>query len=60
MHEFGVTENIVTIALDKAREARASKIGKINLVVGELSGFVPECIKFYFDFLSKDSQGIEP
>ena len=55
MHEFGVTENIVTIALDKAREARASKIGKINLVVGELSGFVPECIKFYFDFLSKDS-----
>jgi len=55
MHEFGVTENIVKIASDKATEAQASKITKINLVVGELSGFVPDCIQFYFDFLSKDT-----
>jgi hydrogenase nickel incorporation protein HypA/HybF len=55
MHEFGITESIVKIALDKASEAQASKITQINLVVGELSGFVPDCIQFYFDFLSKDS-----
>jgi hydrogenase nickel incorporation protein HypA/HybF len=55
MHELGVTESIVNIALDKAKEAQASKITKINLVIGELSSFVPDCIKFYFDFLSKDS-----
>jgi len=55
MHEFGVTENIVKIALDKAGEAQASKITRINLVVGELSGFVPDSIQFYFDFLSKDT-----
>ncbi len=55
MHELGITENIVNIALDKAKEAQAGKIVKINLVVGELAGFVPHCIEFYFDFLSKDS-----
>ena len=55
MHEFGITENIISIALDKASEAQASKIIQINLVVGELSGFAPDCIQFYFDFLSKDT-----
>jgi len=55
MHEFGVTENIVNIALAKAGEAKASKVVQINLVVGELSGFVPDCIQFYFDSLSKET-----
>jgi hydrogenase nickel incorporation protein HypA/HybF len=55
MHELGVTENIVNITLAKAGEAQASKVLKINLVVGELSGFVPDCIQFYFDTLSKDT-----
>ena len=55
MHELGITESIVKIVLDKAKEAQASKITEINLVVGELSGFVPDCIQFYFDILSKDT-----
>ena len=55
MHELGVTENIVNITLAKAGEAQANKVIQINLVVGELSGFVPDCIQFYFDSLSKDT-----
>jgi hydrogenase nickel incorporation protein HypA/HybF len=55
MHEFGITEGIINIALDKAREAEATKIRQINLVIGELSGFVPDCIQFYFDLLGKDT-----
>jgi hydrogenase nickel incorporation protein HypA/HybF len=55
MHELAVTEGIVNIVLDKAKEARANKITDISLVVGELSGFVPDCIEFYFDVLSKDT-----
>ncbi|MGQ9546179.1 MAG: hydrogenase maturation nickel metallochaperone HypA [Dehalococcoidia bacterium] len=55
MHELGVTENIVNIALAKAGEAQASRITQINLVIGELSGFVPDCIQFYFDSLSQDT-----
>jgi len=55
MHELGITENIVNIALAKAGEAEATKITQINLVLGEMSGFVPDCIQFYFDSLSKDT-----
>jgi hydrogenase nickel incorporation protein HypA/HybF len=55
MHELGVTENIINIALAKAGEAQAIKVIQIDLVVGELSGFVPDCIQFYFDSLSKDT-----
>jgi len=55
MHELGVTENIISVTLAKATEAQASRVVQINLVVGELSGFVPDCIQFYFDTLSKDT-----
>ena len=55
MHEFGITENIVNIASAKANEAQASKVIQINLVIGEMSGFIPDCIQFYFDSMSKDT-----
>ena len=55
MHELGVTESIVNIALTKAEEVQASKILKISIVLGELSGFVSECIEFYFESLSKET-----
>jgi hydrogenase nickel incorporation protein HypA/HybF len=55
MHELGVSENIINIALAKAGEAQANKVIQINLIVGELSGFVPDCIQFYFDSLSKET-----
>jgi len=55
MHELGVTQAILDIALDKAKAAKAEKITKINLVIGEMSGIVDDCVQFYFDFLSKDS-----
>ena len=44
MHELGVTESILDIALTKAQEAEANRIIKITVTLGELSGFVPECI----------------
>lgn len=53
MHELGITENIINIVSDKAIAAHASKVVKINLVVGELSGFVPDCIEFYFSSVRK-------
>ena len=55
MHELGITENIVNIALAKAGEAQASRISQINVVIGEMAGFVADCIQFYFDSLSRDT-----
>jgi len=55
MHELSVTQGMLDIALEKAKEAQASRIKTINLVIGELSSIIDDCVQFYFDFLSKDS-----
>jgi hydrogenase nickel incorporation protein HypA/HybF len=55
MHECSITESMLSLALEKAGEAKASKITRINLVIGELSGVVSDCVQFYFDFLSKNT-----
>jgi len=59
MHELSITESILSIALEQAKVAQASKISKINLTIGELSGIVDECVQFYFDIISKDTIAAE-
>lgn len=53
MHELAITQNILDIVLIEAKAAQSDKITKINLVIGELSGVVSDCVQFYFDFLKK-------
>ena len=53
MHEFAITQSMLELVQEHAQQAGASRIGRINLVIGELSGFVAECMQFYFDDLSK-------
>ena len=55
MHEFSITESVLNLAVEKAREANATRIIRINMVVGELSGVVGECVQFYFNTFSKDT-----
>jgi len=55
LHEFSITQSILSIAIEKANTVKASRVSQINLVTGELSGIVDECVEFYFDFLSKDT-----
>jgi hydrogenase nickel incorporation protein HypA/HybF len=55
MHEQSVTESLLTLALEKAVEAKAVKITQINLIVGELSGIVADCVQFYFDVISRNT-----
>jgi hydrogenase nickel incorporation protein HypA/HybF len=55
MHEYSITQSILSLALEKANEAKASRINRITLVLGELSGVVDDCVQFYFEFLSKDT-----
>ena len=59
MHELSITQGILSIALEKANEVQAGKVININLIIGELSGVVNECVEFYFDLLSKDTIAAE-
>ena len=59
MHELPITMSILSIVLEHAKAAQASKITKINLAIGELSGIVPECVQFQFDIISKDTIAAE-
>lgn len=56
MHELSITQNILDLALEKAQEVKAKEIKKVNLVIGEMTGVVGECVQFYFDLLSKGTQ----
>jgi len=53
MHELAITQSMFDLVLEQARKAKARKVGKINLVIGEMTGVVSDCVQFYFDFISK-------
>ena len=55
MHEMSITESILQLALEKAGEAEAAKVTKINLVIGDLAGIAGECVQFYFNILAKET-----
>lgn len=55
MHELSVIQSVLDIVLDYAKKYNAKKVKTINLEIGELSGFIPEWIQTYFDFVSKDT-----
>jgi len=53
MHELAITQSMLDLVLEQAKKAGAKEVGKINLVIGEMTGVVEQCVQFYFDFLSK-------
>jgi hydrogenase nickel incorporation protein HypA/HybF len=53
MHEFAITEAILSIVLQKAQEVNSARITQIDLQVGKLTGFIPESIQLQFALLSK-------
>jgi hydrogenase nickel incorporation protein HypA/HybF len=55
MHELSITQSMLELALSEAKKANASRIDKISLIIGEMSGVVDESVKFYFRLLSKDT-----
>ena len=56
MHELPVTRDILAIVEDYAAAAGAERVTRVHLVVGELTGFLPDSIQFYFDLLSQGSR----
>lgn len=55
MHEATLAENILTIALEAARQHHAAKIFKVSLTLGELAGVEVEALTLSFDVLKRDT-----
>jgi hydrogenase nickel incorporation protein HypA/HybF len=55
MHEMAITQSMVNLVLEEARKGGAHRVKTINLVLGELSGVVGDCVQLYFDLMSKDT-----
>ena len=53
MHELSVVESLLAVALENGEKAQATRILKIYVVVGDLSGVVEDSVNFYFGFLSE-------
>lgn len=48
MHEVSIIQNVVEIVLEKAIENNFTKVNKVSLKIGELSGVLPEALNFAF------------
>jgi hydrogenase nickel incorporation protein HypA/HybF len=55
MHELSITQQVLELAVNKAAEAGAKTVKRINLVTGDMCGIVDDCMQFYFDIISQDS-----
>lgn len=53
IHELSITEEILRISIENARYENARRILSIHIKIGEITGFNPESIQFYFSIISR-------
>ena len=59
MHEVSIMQNVFDIAFARLRQEKATRIHRLRLRVGALSGVVPEALQFAFDALKEDTPAAE-
>lgn len=55
MHEVSLMEETLAIAIDLAHQRQAKKILNLTMSIGEVSGVVPEALRFAFDVVTADT-----
>jgi hydrogenase nickel incorporation protein HypA/HybF len=55
MHEMGLTQSIIDIAVEHANQADAKKITQINVKAGDFMSIVEDSIQFAFTYLTGDT-----
>lgn len=53
MHEMSLVRNVVDLVVEEAREAGASKVSAVYLVIGEGRDIVEDYFEGLFDFLAR-------
>jgi len=55
MHELGIMENVLDVALEYAKANNVKKVRAINLSIGTLSDIVTTYAQMLFELISKDT-----
>jgi hydrogenase nickel incorporation protein HypA/HybF len=55
MHELSATRHIFEIVMAQAHLSEADSVDRINLVIGDFSNIVPDCVNVYWKELTKGS-----
>lgn len=53
MHEYSIAQGIMQTVLAEAEKAKAQKVVKVSLKIGDLTGVFPDSLSFCFELLSK-------
>jgi hydrogenase nickel incorporation protein HypA/HybF len=53
MHDTGIAERIVEVALVRAREAGAARVTDLNVELGPLAGYSAESVAFHLEEASR-------
>jgi len=51
MHEYSVTKELVELCNREAKQNDIKDIQRVRITVGRFTGFSPEAIQFYFEYL---------
>lgn len=55
MHELGIADEIVTIAVAEARKHGAARVNGVRVQVGVLRGIVPEALRLFFTHATRET-----
>lgn len=55
MHELGVTQSLLDLAIRHANEAGAVRINQLYVVIGELASIVDDSVQFYWDMITQST-----
>jgi hydrogenase nickel incorporation protein HypA/HybF len=55
MHEYSITCSILDILNKVVKENKIKKIKKINFEISSIAHIEPDSVKFYYNFLTKDT-----
>src|SRR3954465_13722268 len=55
MHEVGLIESVVAMAVETAGRERATKVHRVTLRIGRLAGVEPEALALAFEVVSADT-----
>jgi hydrogenase nickel incorporation protein HypA/HybF len=58
MHELSITRSMLDQALAVARDHGAKRVSRIRLLLGEGGSVVPDCVRSYFEEMSKGTAAV--